>query len=241
MKPLCTHFTLTPSLTVGAVGERKESPQRTGEARTLGRSSGPRLGCEEHGDLTRGTRIFREWRLLFPLPEGEGQGEGERAVAHHHGRTNFANSTRSTFFLANVRRLQWPAVIRQRVRSALLQRPPNRVANGLFLAAQAGVPKSKHLDATRFEPPIAFRVLGALFRRAVLKTVQLDVQTRFQTEEVENVRAEWMLATKFVTGKSPVTQPTPQEFLGPGILLAQHACSAGELGRCHADRVGWPQ
>ncbi len=35
--------------------------------------------------------------------------------------------------------------------------------------------------------------------------------------------------------------PTPQELLGPGILLAQPVCSAGELERRQAGTGGWPQ
>jgi hypothetical protein len=214
-------FPLTPALSLGALGERENRLPRF-------RQSGA-------------FRLVAARSAAFPLPEGEGQGEGERDARNQASRPNLAGSTWLAPSVANVRRPHWPAVIRQRMRSALLQRPPNRVADGVFLAPQTGVPESKHLDATRCQKSIAFDVLGLLLRRAVLQAVRFNVHPSIQTEEVKDVRPERMLTAKFVAGEPPLAQPTPEKFLGPRVLLAQHACDARELGRCHAPRVGWLQ
>ncbi len=81
---------------------------------------------------------------MFPLPEGEGQGEGEGGL-QLSGARRFGR--RGVLFCFVHR----PTVIRQRMQSASLQRPPNRVGDGVLLAPQAGVPESKHLDATGFQ------------------------------------------------------------------------------------------
>ncbi len=152
---------------------------------------------------------------------GEGRGEGEGGLQ-----------------LSGTRRFAWrgalfsfahrPAVIRQRMRGALLQRPPNSVTDGVFFAPQAGVPESKHLDAACFQQRIAFDIPGLLLRRAMLEPVQLEVQPRFQAKEVKDMRPERMLSAKLVTGEPPVAQPTPQEFLSPRVLLAQYTCDTGK-------------
>ena len=238
MRALRTSFPLTPAL---SLGERENHSLLTDESDTPDRSCCSRLEQTGSDGSERESRPKKDARWLFPLPEGEGQGEGEGDSKNRVSRTNCVGSTPHGFALALIRRRHWPAVIRRRIWSAFLQRPPNRVADGIFLAPQAGVPESAHLDATRFQKRIAFDIFGMFPRRAVLKAVQFDVHPSFQTEEVKDVRPERMLTAKSVTGESPVVQPTPQKFLGPCVLLAQHACDACELGRCHTCRVGWPQ
>ncbi len=196
--------------------------------------SGPPLpggegrGEGEGGLQLSGTRRFA-WRgalFLFPLPGGEGQGEGEGGL-QLSGTRRFAWRG-ALFFFAHR-----PAVIRQRMRGALLQRPPNCVTDGVFFAPQAGVLESKHLDAARFQQRIAFGILGLLLRRAVLEPVQLEVQPRFQAKEVKGMPPERMLTAKLVAGEPPVAQPTPHEFLGPRFLLAQYTCDAGKARGRH--------
>ncbi len=92
-----------------------------------------------------------------PSPRGREKGEGEGRL-----------------LLSGTRRFGWrgslfpfahrPAVIRQRMPCALLQRPPNCVADGHFLAPQAGVPAAKRLDAARFQ-------LSTARKRAGLRSV----------------------------------------------------------------------
>ena len=208
---------------------------------TPGLSLGERENRSPRFHQSRAFRLVAKRNAAFPLPEGEGQGEGERDPRNRVSRTNLAGSIRLGPRVANARRRHWRAVIWQRMRRALLQRPPNRVADDVFLAPQAGVPESQHLDAARFQNRIAFEILGLLLGRAVLKAVQFDVQPSFQAEEVKDVRPERMLTAKSVAGEPPVAEPIPQKFLGPRVLLAQHTCDARELVRCHTRRVGWPE
>src|SRR5260370_11730090 len=112
------------------------------------------------------------------------------------------------------------------MRGALLQRPPNGVADGRFLAPQPGVPEAKHFDAARFQPRIASRVLGLLFGRAVLNAVRLDIQPGFLAKVVHDVRSERMLSAEFVFGETPVAQPMPHELFGPPVAVLHRACDA---------------
>ena len=212
-------------------GQRLDSnPHRASVLLTRGSGlirRGLPLACPHpRGANGDGAGIFRRWARVFPLPGGEGRGEGEGGLR-----------------LSGTRRFAWrgalfsfahrPAVIRQGMRGALLQRPPNCVTDGVFFAPQAGVPESKHLDATRFQQRIAFDIPGLLLRRAMLEPVQLEVQPRFQAKEVKDMRLEQMLSAKLVVGEPPVAQPTPQEFLGPRFLLAQYTCDAGKARGRH--------
>ena len=54
------------------------------------------------------------------LPGGEGRGEGEGDVIARHGTTHAASSTRLT---------PKAAAVQQRIRSASLELPPNRLAD----------------------------------------------------------------------------------------------------------------
>src|SRR6266446_2762613 len=81
---------------------------------------------------SRAPRLVAARDAVLPLPEGEGQGEGEGGLQLSETR-RFAR--RGAWFSFAHR----PAVTRQRMRGALLQRPPNRVADGLLFAPQTGV------------------------------------------------------------------------------------------------------
>ena len=90
------------------------------------------------------------------------------------------------------------------MRSAFLQRPPNRLANGVVFAAQSGIPEAKHFDAARLQPGVTLHIFGLLSGRAVLEAVQFDVQPGFQTKEIQDVGPKWMLPAKFMACKIPV-------------------------------------
>jgi hypothetical protein len=209
------------------------------EPKTSSRSSAPRLRWEVGAAGTRSSSGFRTRQLVFPLPEGEGQGEGEGNAAKRNSWKNCVCLSWFPFPLTDVRRRHRSAIVRQRMGGAFLQGPPNRISNAFLLATQPRIPEAQHLDSARFQPGVSFRIFRLLFRRAVLEPVQFDVQPRFQAEEVQYVRPERVLSPKLVAGETPVTKPSPEEFLSPGVLLAQHACDASELERCHADNVGW--
>jgi hypothetical protein len=106
--------------------------------------------------------------------------------------------------------------------------------HSIFLAPQAGVPESEHLDATRFQKRIAFTSLACCSRVPCGKPSS-SMSTQASDRRSQECAAEGMLAAKSVAGEPPVAQPTPQKFLGPRVFLAQHACDARELG------VSWTQ
>ncbi len=57
----------------------------------------------------------------------------------------------------------------------------------------------------------------------VLAAIQFDGEVRFFTEKIEIVIANRMLAAKFITAETPVPQPAPQKFFGPGFLFPKLA------------------
>ncbi len=134
-------------------------------------------------------------------------------------------------------------IIRQRLRRAFLQRLPDGVAHHLFLPAQSSIPVAQHLDAALLQPTVALRVRSSLFRVAMLRAVQFDVQFCFGAEEIQSVRAERLLAAKLIGGETAVAQPAPEELLGLGVGVAQLAGEGGLLGRLFehelACRIRW--
>src|SRR5213075_2397392 len=95
--------------------------------------------------------------------------------------------------------------------------------NNVSLASQLRIPETKHLNAARFEPRIALCIRFLFLGPLVLQPVEFNVEKSFDTEEIQDVRAEGMLSAKLVCRKTPVAQPTQQELLSPGIALAQVA------------------
>src|SRR6266446_3812915 len=132
-------------------------------------------------------------RRILPLPGGEGRGEGVRLIQ---------------FLLPRIHR---PCVIRQRMRRTFLQLAKNRVADGLRVAPQTGIPKAQFLDAARSQERFAFRIVTLLVRMTVTKSIQFDGQPCCLAKEIQVVNAFRMLAAEFVTAETPVTQPAPQE------------------------------
>ena len=179
----------------------------------------------------------------FPLPKGEGQGEGkERSMTklrmgfcggsiesfRPRVRGKSAPSLSAAWILA---RAHWSAIFRHRLRRALLQLAPNRITDNLFFAAQARVPEAQHFDPARCKPGVPLRVQALLPGSSVLASIKLDVKRRLQTEKIENVQRIRMLSSKLVSRKAAITQPVPQQFLSPCIVLAQRARDTGEFRR----------
>ena len=138
----------------------------------------------------------------------------------------------SRFFLRR-RFTHRPAIIRQWMRRALLQGFPNRVADVLSFASQTRIPKAQHSDASRFDPFIPFRIFGLLRRHPMHESVQFNIDPRFHTEKIKDVRTKRVLASKFVLRESPITKPTPDKFFRPSIALSKHTRCACQFGRCH--------
>lgn len=55
----------------------------------------------------------------------------------------------------------------------------------------------------------------------VLTTIQFDCQFQFVTVEIEDISANGMLATKFFAGKTTITQQTPKELFGVGLVFTK--------------------
>ncbi len=140
---------LTPAL---SPRERENRSPFGGESITHGRSRVSVSNRGARGASGSDDRLTKGARGQFPLPVGEGQGEGEGGLQLSGTRVFASRGTLFPF-------VDRPAVIRQRMQGALLQRPPNCVADGLSFAPQPGVAEAKHLDAARSQVSAARKAL----------------------------------------------------------------------------------
>ena len=171
----------------------------------------------------------------FPSPWGEGQGEGKRrGESIKYFRDSPRTGKDSVRFFRRVSIRGGPAIFRHWFRSAFLQRLPNGVADEFFVPAGMSAPETKDFHARMLQPGVAFGISCAMFRRAVLKAIELDVQRGLNAEEIENVRTERMLAAKLIAGKAAISKPFPHESFRPRIVLAKET---GHLERSHGWRV----
>ena len=100
------------------------------------------------------------------------------------------------------------------------------------------IPEPQDLDSLCCQEYFAFSVVTLLVGTAMAGTIKFDGEAGFFAKEIEIVIASRMLATKFVTAKMPVAQPTPHEFFRPrfffpkqtGSLGAGHELDYGECG-----------
>ena len=137
--------------------------------------------------------------------------------------------------LTHLSRFMWhrPAVSGNCLRRSRLQRIPNRISNNLPFASKSSVPESQYFHSSGFQRCISFLILQKLIGKSVLRTVQFDVERSFDAEEIKNVRTERVLAAEFVGREATVSEPGPQQLLGPGILFAEHTRDAGQPWRIH--------
>ena len=196
------------------------------------------LGEREDGSpswVRRGSLGLSASVIDLPSPRGEGQGEGK-------GGGRFLNRLKTsvpTFpdsalpFFSRVRRIG-TTVIRHWLRRSFLQRPPNRVPDRLLVPAEMTAPETQNFHLVMFKPLISVRVFHAMFRRAVLKAVQFDVQPRFKAEKVQNEWAVGVLSAEFVRGEPAVAQPVPHHFFSPGIVFAEEP---RHFGRSHDEKI----
>ena len=146
--------------------------------------------------------------MILPLPPGEGRGEGNRTIES----PSFTDT-----------HLARPAIIRQRVRGAFLQRPPDCIPNNVFFAPQPRIPEPQHFDSAFSQKRIALTIPGLLLRFPMLKAVNLNVQFGFETEKIQNIWPVRMLSSELVVGKAAVAQPALHQLFRPRVLLAQRA------------------
>ena len=76
------------------------------------------------------------------------------------------------------------------MRRARLQLIENRVTNALGIAAQMGIPKSQRFDAARLQKLFALSVVSPLVGKTVLAAVQLNIQFRLITKEIQIVNTD---------------------------------------------------
>ena len=162
---------------------------------------------------------------------------GERVRVRASQITNFIPSTTRasvplTFLFSHNTR---PRVSRQRMRRTFLQRIKNHITNELLLPAQLPIPESKLLDSHGSQELRPFGVMGLLFGKAVLSTVQFNRKTCLAAVEIEEVFPNRKTAAELVSAETSVAQPTPHQFLSPSRLLPQ---SAGAVGVGHDGRLG---
>jgi hypothetical protein len=76
-----------------------------------------------------------------------------------------------------------------------------------------------------------------LVGKTVLATVQLNIEFRLLAKEIQVVNTDGMLTTEFVAGKTPGTQPAPDQFFRPRFNLAKlpGAFNVGHDGKLEND------
>jgi hypothetical protein len=69
------------------------------------------------------------------------------------------------------------------------------------------IPETHNAVVVLRQPPISDAVLFVI---AMLAAVDLDDQSRFPADEIDNVGANWLLANKLLSFNRPRTQSIPQ-------------------------------
>jgi hypothetical protein len=88
------------------------------------------------------------------------------------------------------------------------------------------IPESQHRESGGAQKRISLAVSMTVNMISMLTAVELDGQMRFQTHEVEDVAAEWMLAAELPSVELTVAQSGPQTLLGAGQVGAELAWQA---------------
>ena len=101
------------------------------------------------------------------------------------------------------------------------QRLPNRLENTVHVIKYLIVPESQHAKPGLLQKDRTFSICFNVF--SVLTAVQLDNESPFQTNEVEDVIPERVLTPEFAVAKLPSTKTTPEVSLGFGRRSAQPA------------------
>jgi hypothetical protein len=123
------------------------------------------------------------------------------------------------------------------MRRTLLKQFPNRVSDFLTLTSETRIPKSQDFNPASFQPIVAFSINAPVYRKAVARAVEFEVESRLQTEEVQNVRTERMLPAKLVSREASVPQPCPEKFFSPSVVFPHRSGDAGEFWRGHGGRL----
>jgi hypothetical protein len=88
-------------------------------------------------------------------------------------------------------------------RVAILQRSPNHLFDRHRILQDLCIPEPQNPEAFSFQPRGPLRIIFRLF--CVLSAVHLDDQPLLQTDEVDDVRPQGLLAPKLVPTELPQT------------------------------------
>ena len=115
-----------------------------------------------------------------------------------------------------------------------LQRIPDGQQAALAVFPPLAIPETQRLDVLLRQKFFADGIALQPFRQAVLRTVQLHVQPRHRTIEIQKVITRRMLPAKFETGKLMTAQRPPQIPLIIRLIMTK---PAGGGDRVHPDRM----
>lgn len=87
-------------------------------------------------------------------------------------------------------RFHRPRIFRQRMWCACLQFVKDCVTDALGIAAQMRIPEPQRLDTERLQKLFAFQIMFALVGKTVLAAVQLNIQFRLITKEIQIVNTD---------------------------------------------------
>ena len=104
---------------------------------------------------------------------------------------------------------------------AVIQRSSNHLFDRHRLLQYLCIPEPQNPEAFSFQPRGPLRITFRLFR--VLSAVHLDAEPLSQTDEVDDVWPQGLLAPKLVPTELPQTQMTPQQAFSVGRMLPQLA------------------
>ena len=85
------------------------------------------------------------------------------------------------------------------------------------------IPEAQHFDALFSEELVSFLIPGPLVWKAVPAAIEFDRQLCDDAVEIEEVDAAGVLPAEFEFAETPITQQTPEAFLGVGGVLAELA------------------
>ena len=95
----------------------------------------------------------------------------------------------------------------------------NRLPNPFHVLQYFVVPESYHLESLDFEPLRSRGISLLLF--GMLPAVQFDDEFLFETDKVDNVISDGLLASEFEALRLFGAQMLPQQSLGVGGVFAQ--------------------
>jgi hypothetical protein len=117
---------------------------------------------------------------------------------------------------------------------------PDLKANGFQISPHLMIPKAQGLDALRRQETFPLSVVFSLLGKSVSAAIEFDGDAGLYTEEVQEVDAARVLATKLEIVEAPVAQQTPEASFGVSGFLAQLAGEVACFGASRATSTPHP-